>query len=76
MRSVGEGLGVVKAMFRRSICHQALLLLFVPGMKQKQIIKLCDDVDHVTHDMIVGILGGEEGHRREFIGFLTDYEKK
>ena len=40
-----------------------------------KIIKLCDGVDYVTQDMIIGILGGEEEHRREFIGFLKEYEK-
>jgi bacterioferritin len=40
-----------------------------------KIIKLCDGVDYVTQDMIIGILGGEEDHRREFIGFLKEYEK-
>lgn len=40
-----------------------------------RIIKLCDGVDYVTQDMVIGILGGEEDHRREFIGFLKEYEK-
>ena len=40
-----------------------------------KIIKLCDGVDYVTQDMVIGILGGEENHRREFIGFLKEYEK-
>jgi bacterioferritin len=40
-----------------------------------KIIKLCDGVDYVTQDMIIGILGGEEDHRREFIGFLKEYER-
>ena len=40
-----------------------------------RIIKLCDGVDFVTQDMIIGILGGEEDHRREFIGFLKEYER-
>lgn len=40
-----------------------------------KIIQLCDGVDYVTQDMIIGILGGEEDHRREFIGFLKEYEK-
>ena len=39
-----------------------------------KIIKLCDGVDYVTQDMIIGILGGEEDHRREFVGFLKEYE--
>jgi bacterioferritin len=41
-----------------------------------KIIKLCDGVDYVTQDMVIGILGGEEDHRREFIGFLKEYEKR
>jgi bacterioferritin len=40
-----------------------------------KIIKLCEGVDYVTQDMVIGILGGEEDHRREFIGFLKEYEK-
>jgi bacterioferritin len=40
-----------------------------------KIIKLCDGVDYVTQDMVIGILGGEEDHRREFVGFLKEYEK-
>ena len=41
-----------------------------------KIIKLCDGVDYVTQDMVIGILGGEEDHRREFIGFLKEYENE
>lgn len=40
-----------------------------------KIIKLCDAVDYVTQDMAIGLLSGEEDHRREFIGFLKEYEK-
>jgi bacterioferritin len=39
-----------------------------------KIIKLCDGVDYVTQDMCVTILGDEESHRREFRGFLMEYE--
>ena len=39
-----------------------------------KIIKLCDGVDYVTQDMVIGILGGEEDHRREFMGFLKEYQ--
>ena len=41
-----------------------------------KLIKACDGVDYVTQDMVIGILGGEEDHRREFIGFLKEYETK
>lgn len=40
-----------------------------------KIIKICDGVDYVTQDMVIEILGNEEDHRREFIGFLKEYEK-
>ncbi|MAS92493.1 MAG: rubrerythrin [Verrucomicrobiales bacterium] len=40
-----------------------------------KIIKICDGVDYVTQDMAIGLLSGEEDHRREFIGFLKEYEK-
>lgn len=39
-----------------------------------KIIKLCDGVDYVTQDMAIGILAGEEDHRREFMGFLKEYQ--
>jgi bacterioferritin len=32
-------------------------------------------VDYVTQDMVINILGGEEDHRREFVGFLKEYEE-
>ena len=41
-----------------------------------RIIKLCDGVDYVTQDLVIGILAGEEDHRREFVGFLKEYEKR
>lgn len=40
-----------------------------------KIIKLCDGRDYVTQDMVIGILAGEEDHRREFMGFLKEYTK-
>jgi bacterioferritin len=40
-----------------------------------KIIKACDGIDYVTQDMVIGILGDEEAHRREFIGFLKEYER-
>jgi bacterioferritin len=39
-----------------------------------KIIKLCDGVDYVTQDLCVTNLADEEEHRREFIGFLREYE--
>ena len=40
-----------------------------------KIIRLCEGRDYVTQDMVIGILGGEEDHRREFMGFLREYAK-
>lgn len=40
-----------------------------------KIIKLCEGADYVTQDMCITLLGDEEEHRREFRGFLTEYEK-
>ena len=41
----------------------------------RKIIKLCDDIDYVTQDMCVTLLADEEQHRREFRGFLLEYER-
>lgn len=41
-----------------------------------KMIKTCDGVDPVTQDMMVTILADEQGHLREFEGFLKEYEKK
>ena len=41
-----------------------------------KIIKICDGVDYPTQDMAIEILADEEEHRREFIGFLKEYEKR
>tara|TARA_R110000850_G_scaffold85842_3_gene185117 strand:+ start:95 stop:556 length:462 start_codon:yes stop_codon:yes gene_type:complete len=40
-----------------------------------KIIRAADSIDYVTQDMAIGLLAGEEEHRREFIGFLKEYEK-
>ncbi|MEM8733536.1 MAG: ferritin-like domain-containing protein [Planctomycetota bacterium] len=39
-----------------------------------KIIELCDGVDYVTQDMCIALLADEEQHRREFRGFLLEYE--
>jgi len=41
-----------------------------------RIIKVSDGRDYVTQDMAISLLAGEEEHRREFIGFLKEYEKE
>ncbi|GBD87925.1 bacterioferritin [bacterium BMS3Abin03] len=40
-----------------------------------KIIRLCDGVDYVTQDLVIGLLAMEESHRIEFIGFLKEYKK-
>lgn len=40
-----------------------------------KIIKMCDGVDYVTQDIVIGLMGDEEEHRREFVGFLKEYAK-
>jgi bacterioferritin len=40
-----------------------------------KIIQICDGVDYVTQDMVIALLADEEEHRREFVGFLKEYEK-
>lgn len=40
-----------------------------------KIIKLCDGVDYVTQDLVIGLLAQEESHMIEFRGFLKEYKK-
>ena len=42
----------------------------------EKIIALCDQKDFVTQDTAIGLLGDEQEHRRAFIGFLTEFEKR
>ncbi len=39
-----------------------------------KLIRLCDGVDYVTQDLCIQSLADEEEHRRDFIGYLTEYE--
>lgn len=41
----------------------------------EKIIRLCDGYDFVTQDLCITLLADEQQHRREFIGFLKEYEK-
>ena len=41
-----------------------------------EIIKACDGEDYVTQDMAITILADEQEHRREFVGFLKEYETR
>lgn len=40
-----------------------------------KITKLCEGLDYVTQDLVIGLQGDEEEHRREFIGFLKEYTR-
>ena len=40
-----------------------------------KIIRLCDGIDYVTQDLCIKLLADEEKHRREFRGFLKEFEK-
>ncbi len=42
----------------------------------ERIIKLCDQVDPVTQDLTVTLLGDEQEHRRAFVGYLTEFERR
>ena len=39
-----------------------------------KLIRLCDGFDYVSQDLCITALGDEEEHRREFMGFLAEYE--
>lgn len=39
-----------------------------------KVIAACADIDPVTEDMVIEILSDEQGHMREFEGFLREYE--
>lgn len=39
-------------------------------------IRLCEGVDYVSQELCIRLLGEEESHRREFQGFLKEYERK
>jgi bacterioferritin len=41
----------------------------------EKIIRLCDGYDFVTQDLCITLLSDEQQHRREFVGFLKEYEK-
>jgi bacterioferritin len=41
----------------------------------QRIIELADKAkDYVTQDMAITLMGDEQEHRREFVGFLKEYE--
>lgn len=54
--------GVIEA--EDAACHQ-----------YQHLIDLCDGVDYATQDLCIKLLGDEEEHRREFQGFLREFER-
>lgn len=40
-----------------------------------KLIKLCEGEDYVTQDLCITLMGDEEEHRREFMGFLKEYTR-
>ncbi len=45
-------------------------------VQYKRIIKLCEGDDYVTQELCIGLMGQEEAHLREFVGFRREYEKR
>ncbi len=41
----------------------------------EKVIKLSNDVDPATEDLAIDLLADEQEHRREFLGFLKEYER-
>ena len=41
----------------------------------RKIIKLTDGYDYATQDLCITLMENEESHRREFVGFLKEYER-
>ena len=41
-----------------------------------KLIQLCDGIDYVTQDLCIQSLADEEEHRRDFMGYLTEYEQE
>lgn len=41
----------------------------------RKIIQICEGYDYGTQDMCITLMEDEESHRREFVGFLKEYEK-
>jgi bacterioferritin len=39
------------------------------------IIRMCEGIDYVTQELCIELLGMEEEHRRQFRGYLKEYEK-
>jgi bacterioferritin len=42
----------------------------------QKMIELCEGVDYATQDLCIKLLGEEEEHRREFQGYLREFERR
>ena len=42
----------------------------------EKIIGLCEGKDYATQDLAIKILGDEQSHRREFVGYLKEFEDR
>ncbi|RPJ50488.1 MAG: rubrerythrin [Acidobacteria bacterium] len=40
-----------------------------------KIIEICDQIDWATQDMCIGLMADEQGHRREFISYLAEFDR-
>ena len=41
----------------------------------QSIIRICEGLDYVSQELCIELLGMEEEHRRQFLGYLKEYEK-
>jgi len=42
----------------------------------RKIIELTEGSDRVTQDMVIALMRDEQQHRREFVGYLAEYDKE
>ncbi len=45
-------------------------------LQYRRIIELCDGFDYVTQDLCISLMSDEEEHRREFHGYLAEYDNR
>lgn len=41
-----------------------------------RIARLCEGIDYVTQDLCVELMADEEAHRREFVGYLAEFDQE
>jgi bacterioferritin len=42
----------------------------------RKIIEICNEVDWATQDLCIQLMADEQEHRREFISFLSEYDRE